>query len=303
MTTFTAKRILCPVDFSDQSAMALRTAGMVALAFGSEVTVLHVQRLEAPVYFTAAQTKALQTHLRRSARSAKRHISEFAQEYFPPAVTRHTLVVQAEPVSAILKIQHEIGADMIAMGTHGRGGLARVRLGSIAESVLHQAEFPILTVGPRMKGAPAVGPIRRVLCPVNYMASAQHALGYAAALAEKTGAELSVAHIDEAPADRDSQDSLRQLCDWVPATVRAHCTVREVVRRGSAAAQIIQEAEESHADLLVIGAQPRNLLGSILLGSTTELVIRSAPCPVLSVIDKKTPTSDSRAEEATYAHV
>jgi nucleotide-binding universal stress UspA family protein len=283
--------------------MALRTAGMVALAFGSEVTVLHVQRLETPVYFTAAQTKALQTQLQRSARSAKKHISEFAQEHLPPEVVHHTLVVESEPVSAILKIQHEIGADMIAMGTHGRGGLARVRLGSIAESVLHQAEFPILTVGPRMKGAPAVGPIRRVLCPVNYMASAQHALGYAAALAEKTGAELSVAHIDEAPADRDSQDSLRQLCDWVPATVRAHCTVREVVRRGSAAAQIIQEAEESHADLLVISAQPRNLLGSILLGSTTELVIRSAPCPVLSVIDKKTPTSDSRAEEATHAHV
>jgi nucleotide-binding universal stress UspA family protein len=303
MATFTAKRILCPVDFSDQSAMALRTAGMVALAFGSEVTVLHVQRLETPVYFTAAQTKALQTQLQRSARSAKKHISEFAQEHLPPEVVHHTLVVESEPVSAILKIQHEIGADMIAMGTHGRGGLARVRLGSIAESVLHQAEFPILTVGPRMKGAPAVGPIRRVLCPVNYMASAQHALGYAAALAEKTGAELSVAHIDEAPADRDSQDSLRQLCDWVPATVRAHCTVREVVRRGSAAAQIIQEAEESHADLLVISAQPRNLLGSILLGSTTELVIRSAPCPVLSVIDKKTPTSDSRAEEATHAHV
>jgi nucleotide-binding universal stress UspA family protein len=267
------------------------------------MTVLHVQRLEAPVYFTAAQTKALQTQLQRSARSAKKHISEFAQEHLPPEVARHTLVVEYEPVSAILKIQNEIGADMIAMGTHGRGGLARVRLGSIAESILHQAEVPILTVGPRMKGAPAVGPIRRVLCPVNYMASAQHALGYAAALAEKTGAELSVAHIDEAPADRDSQDSLRQLCDWVPATVRAHCTVREVVRRGSAAAQIIQEAEESHADLLVISAQPRNLLGSILLGSTTELVIRSAPCPVLSVIDKKTPTSDSRAEEATYAHV
>jgi nucleotide-binding universal stress UspA family protein len=303
MATFTAKRILCPVDFSDQSAMALRTAGVLALAFGSEVTVLHAQRLEAPVYFTAAQTKALQTQLQRSARSAKKHISEFAQEHLPPEVARHTLVVEYEPVSAILKIQNEIGADMIAMGTHGRGGLARVRLGSIAESILHQAEVPILTVGPRMKGAPAVGPIRRVLCPVNYMASAQHALGYAAALAEKTGAELSVAHIDEAPADRDSQDSLRQLCDWVPATVRAHCTVREVVRRGSAAAQIIQEAEESHADLLVISAQPRNLLGSILLGSTTELVIRSAPCPVLSVIDKKTPTSDSRAEEATHAHV
>jgi nucleotide-binding universal stress UspA family protein len=303
MTTFTAKRILCPVDFSDLSAMALQTAGAVAMALGSEVTVLHAQRLEAPVYFTVAQTQALQTQLRRSARSTKKQISEFAQEHLPPEVAHHTLVVESEPVSAILKIQHEIGSDLIAMGTHGRGGLARVRLGSIAESVLHQAEVPILTVGPRMKVAPAVGLIRRVLCPVNYRPSAQRALGYAAALAEKTGAELRVAHIVEAPPDRDSQDALRQLCDWVPATIRAHCAVKEVLRRGSAAMQIIQEAEDSHADLVVIGAQPRNLLGSILLGSTTELLIRSAPCPVLSVIDKKTPTSGSRVEEATHAHV
>ena len=189
------------------------------------------------------------------------------------------------------------------MGTHGRGGLARVRLGSIAESVLHQAEVPILTVGPRVKSTSTPSPVRRVLCPVNYVPSAQRALGYAAALAEKTGAELSVAHIDEGPAERNSEESLRHLCDWVSAMVQVHCVVREIVRRGGAASQIIQEAEESHADLVVISAQPRNLLGSILLGSTTELLIRSAPCPVLSVINKKAPTSDSRVEEATHAHV
>ena len=217
-------------------------------------------------------------------------------------MARHTLVVESEPVSAILKIQHEIGADLIAMGTHGRGGLARVRLCSIAESVLHQAEIPVLTAGPRMKGAPAMDPIRRVLCPINYMPSAEESLRYAASLAEKTGAELTVAHIDEAPQGGDSRDSLRQLCDWVPAEVRTRCAVREVVRRGSPAAQIIQEAEESHADLVVIGAQPRNLLGSILPGSTSDLVIRNAPCPVVSVIDKKTPAPHSKVEEATHAH-
>jgi len=55
----------------------------------------------------------------------------------------------------------------------------------------------------------------------------------------------------------------------------------------SAAEQIVAEAEKYHADLLVIGVQPRSLLGTVLLGSTTELVIRSAPCPVLSVRGKK----------------
>jgi nucleotide-binding universal stress UspA family protein len=197
------------------------------------------------------------------------------------------MVVEDDPVSAILKTQQEIGADLIAMGTHGRGGLARVRLGSIAESVLHQAEVPILTVGPHTKLPPTVEAIRRVLCPVNYSPSSQTALDLAAALAAGTGAELIVAHIDETLLGKSAQDSLQQLCDWIPATVRAHCAVKEVVKQGSAAEQIVEEAVKSHADLLVIGAQPRSLLGAVLLGSTTELVIRSASCPVLSVNGKK----------------
>jgi nucleotide-binding universal stress UspA family protein len=283
MNTFAPKRILCPVDFSDQSAAALRVAGVMAKVFGSEVVALHVQRLEAPVYFTVAQTQALRGQLRRSVKAATKHVDEFAHKYLPEDVAHRVIVVEDDPVAAILKTQHEIGADLIAMGTHGRGGLARVRLGSIAESVLHQAEVPVLTVGPRMKLTPAGDAIRRILCPVDYRPASQTALGHAAALAARVGAELTVAHIDEAPLGTSAQDSLRQLCDWIPATVRAHCAVKEVVKQGGAAQQIVEEAEKSHADLLVIGAQPRNLLGTVLLGSTTDLVIRSAACPVLAV--------------------
>jgi nucleotide-binding universal stress UspA family protein len=287
MNNFAPKHILCPIDFSEHSAAALRAAGLIAKAFGSEVAVLHAQRLEAPAYFTVAQTQALRTQLRRSLRAATKHSSEFARKHLPELVSHRVMVVEDDPVSAILKTQQEIGADLIAMGTHGRGGLARVRLGSIAESVLHHAEVPILTVGPRTKLPPTGEAIRRVLCPVNYSPSSQTALQHAAALAASTGAELIVAHIDEAPLGKSAQDSLRRLCEWIPSAVRAHCTVKEVVKQGSAAEQIVEEAEKSHADLLVIGAQPRSLLGAVLLGSTTDLVIRSAACPVLSIIRKR----------------
>jgi len=122
------------------------------------------------------------------------------------------------------------------------------------------AEVSILTVGPHTKLPPTVEAIRRVLCPVNYSPSSQTALDLAAALAAGTGAELIVAHIDETPLGKSVQDSLQHLCDWIPATVRAHCAVKEVVKQGSAAEQIVEEAVKSHADLLVIGAQPRSLL-------------------------------------------
>jgi len=281
MTDFAPKRILCPVDFSEHSAAALRFAGGIAKAFNAEVIVLHVQRLEAPVYFTVAQTQALKTQLHRSTRAAQKHVREFAGTHLDslaPAV----LIVEDDPVAAILKTQQETGADLIAMGTHGRGGLARLELGSVAESILRQAKVPVVTVGPHVQHAATLGTIHRVLCPVNYKPIAHVSLAHAAALAAKTNAELLVVHIEE---QRESApDSLKELCGWISPDTRGRCAVKEVVRQGIAAEQIVAEAESYHADLLVIGAQPRTRLQTVLLGSTTELVIRNAPCPVLSVI-------------------
>lgn len=286
MDKFGPKFVLCPVDFSGQSASALRVAGAMAKSLGAEVAVLHVQRLEAPVYFTAAQTKSLREQLRRSLRAANKLTREFAHQHLPQGVPHRVIVEDNDdPVSAILKKQRELGAGLVAMGTHGRGGLARIRLGSIAESVLHHAEVPILTVGPRFRPpAKSDAPIRRVLCPVDYGPSSKTALEYAVSLATAMGAELIVAHIDEMPQRKSAQDSLKRLCEWVPASLRSRCAIKEVVKQGAAAEQIVEQAVESQSDLLVIGAQPRRFLGTELLGSTAELVIRSAPCPTVTVM-------------------
>jgi nucleotide-binding universal stress UspA family protein len=248
--------------------------------------VLHVQRLEVPVYFTVAQAEALKAQLRRSARAAQKHAREFADGYLGGGTKFTTRVVEDDPASGILKAQREVGADLIAMGTHGRSGLARLRLGSVTETVLHQANVPVLTLGPGVPPDPLPSGIRRVLCPVNYAPSARATLEHAAAVAGRAKADLIVMHIGEAQLGRTEQDSMARLCEWISPDVRARCAVKEVVRQGGAAEQIVKGAAEFHADLLVIGVQPRGLLGVTLLGSTSELVIRSSPCPVLSVVGK-----------------
>ncbi len=284
MSLFEPQQILCPTDFSEHSAAALRAAGGIARAFGAKVMVLHAQRLEAPVYFTKAQTQALRAQLRRGARAAKKFVSNFATQYLPEQVEHSVLLVEQDPVQAILQELKRERAGLLVMGTHGRTGLARIRLGSVTESILRQVTVPVLTVGPRIKPAPALGTIRRILCPVNFSDLAQTAFEYATALATKTGAELLVAHVLESDALGNEAEALRSLCDWVAPEVRRRCTVKEVVKQGSAAEQIVAEVKASRADLVVVGAHPRSFLGTILFGSTTELVIRNAPCPVLSVI-------------------
>jgi nucleotide-binding universal stress UspA family protein len=171
------------------------------------------------------------------------------------------------------------------MGTHGRTGLERIRLGSVAESILRQASVPVLTVGPQVTSSGSSGRFEKILCPVNFGHLARAACEFAAGLAERTGAELIVTHVVEG--EQPSPERVhRELCDWIGPDIRQRCRVNEVVREGSAAEQIVALARESKADMVVAGARPRSLLGAVLFGSTSESLIRTAPCPVLSVIRK-----------------
>ncbi len=286
MAEFRPKRILCPVDFSPQSAVALRVAGRVAMAFGAEVLVLHAHRLEAPVYFTRAQTQALKAQLRRSTKSARAYLRNFADQHLPEKVPHSVLLADRDPVSAIQRAIRDWRPGLVVMATHGRTGLTRLRLGSVMESVLRQSTVPVLTVGPAVKPASSLAPMRRILCPVDLEEPSHAAFEHAAALAEITGAGLIALHVAEhGAAEEETPGRIReQLCAWVPGDMRNRCSIREVVRRGHPAAQIIEEAKASRADLVVLEARPRRFLDSILFGSTTESVIRNAPSPVLSVI-------------------
>lgn len=278
--------ILCPTDFSIHSAAGLCAAGGIAHAFGGRVVLLHAQRWEIPVYFTKSQARALKAQLRRSARTAWRYANDFATQHLPADVGRTVLLLEEDPVEAVLRVAKELHAGLVVLGTHGRTGLARIRMGSVTESVLRQVGTPALTLGPRLQPSPRLAQIHRILCPVNYTALARAAFDNAVGLAEKTGAELVLVHVMEHPGVHEDG----KLSEWARAEAGRRCVVKEVMLKGVAAEQIVSEARRCRADMIVQGAQPRSFAGTVLFGSTSELVIRKASCPVLSVI-RKDPTA------------
>jgi nucleotide-binding universal stress UspA family protein len=147
-------------------------------------------------------------------------------------------------------------------------------LGSVAERVLRESPVPLLTVR-----GPSEGPIRRILCPVADTETSREALGVAAELAGCFGATLTALHVREPHASAAPPD----LCAWMPAGERARCNVREVVRHGDAAAEIVGLAADESFDLLVLGAPRRKFFDGMVLGTTTLRAVRHAPCPVLTV--------------------
>jgi nucleotide-binding universal stress UspA family protein len=141
-------------------------------------------------------------------------------------------------------------------------------------------------------------PFRRILCATNFDPASDRALKLAEDLARKTGALLTLVHVYDAPVYAYSGVPFMPIVDAAPAIekaaqgaldaavtdVRARIPeVRCALRRGQAWEEILKEATEGHADLVVLGTHGRRGLPHAILGSVAEKVVRLCPVPVLTV--------------------
>jgi nucleotide-binding universal stress UspA family protein len=141
--SFPYKRILCPVDFDDNSVAAVAKAAELAHHFQAEVQLVHVIPLALglgdapPPWGLEAEEKAARGNL---ASIVARTLSGLKSE---------TLVYTGDVVTGILDAQTKFHADLLIMATHGRKGLARI-LGSIAAAIVRKATCPVLTMRERV---------------------------------------------------------------------------------------------------------------------------------------------------------
>jgi universal stress protein A len=131
------KTILVATDFSPMSEHAVRFAGALARDYGARLVAVHVIHTPVAVY---AETAVFVDEPDRSA------ARESLQSLRVPAVEVEYRLMEGEPISTIVQVARETGADLLVMGTHGRGGLLRVLLGSVAEGVLREAPCPVMTI-------------------------------------------------------------------------------------------------------------------------------------------------------------
>jgi universal stress protein A len=145
----TPKKILVPTDFSPSSKLALEYAVALAAAFHSKVHVFNAW--EVPAYLRPDLTvwvgdvsTTLSIHACSEAQKAMREFLADAKVEENENIT--TQVVNGAPYATILSQAREGRFDLIAMGTHGRTGVAHLVLGSVAERVVRHAGCPVLTV-------------------------------------------------------------------------------------------------------------------------------------------------------------
>ena len=141
MLTYPFKRILCPIDFDDNSIAALDAAAEIARQSGAIVEVLHV----VPIIIQPGGMPIYVDVYPEQEKEARAKLVEITKTRLA-GIKYELRTTVGEPWAAILRSQRSIHADVIVMSTHGRRGLPHLFLGSVAERVVREAQCPVLTI-------------------------------------------------------------------------------------------------------------------------------------------------------------
>jgi nucleotide-binding universal stress UspA family protein len=296
-TTTSIQRVLCPVDMSDCSRRALEYAAAIARRWRAELTVLHVHMSVSP--YTVVQdldgAAAHAADLGTLTLTVQQFVERNAGD-LPAAVK---LVHGSDPQRVIAEEVEAAHVDLLVVGSHGHGDVERFVLGSTSDRIVRRAPCPVLVVPPGATPAHD-GRFRRLLCGIDFSPPSLRAFRYALHLAAADDADVTLLHAIEMPPElRDRQiaaafdvDAVRagaavaarhRLAGLSPGhdVPRAHITIN--VRLGPADKEILAEARQRNADLIVLGTHGRNAVDRWLFGSNTDGVLRDAPCPVLTL--------------------
>jgi nucleotide-binding universal stress UspA family protein len=149
MSMLSFQRILVATDFSETSNRALDYAVGLAQKFGATVTLMHAY--EIPVFgFPDGAMIATVDVASRISTAAQQALAAAAESRAASGVKIETTLRDGVAWEEVNRVAEEAGADLIVIGTHGRKGLARALLGSVAENIIRTAKRPVLTIhGPR----------------------------------------------------------------------------------------------------------------------------------------------------------
>jgi nucleotide-binding universal stress UspA family protein len=295
------RTILCPTDFSEFSRRALEHATALALRHGAELAVVHVypfmmvMATDAP-YFPAG--------LPLDPATRTRLLSDLETEAEPAraaGLKPQLLLLEGDPAEEILRQARKAAADVVVMGTHGRRGLDRLMLGSVARRVVQRAGCAVLTIPRPPEGAavPALPSYERVLCPVD-LGSSEETLAAAFAVARASKAHLTLLYVLEGLPQLEASVRMAGM-NWSDFRQHLEKTARqslleagrsqgqdivrwdELVASGKPYREILDVARTTKASLIVMGIHGQNPLERMFFGSTALHVVQQAPCPVLTV--------------------
>ena len=294
------KNILYATDFSAASEAALPYVAGLSRLYGSTIHIVHALPKTNFVRPGSPDSELIGSIYQDAYSEAQKNIQLLAQHLKPfpyKTYVRHGEVTDV--LAEIIRDQNpDQKIDLLVAGTHGRTGVGKLLMGSVAEQILRQVSVPMLTVGPKAAprnlspGRVPSGKVKfgRILFATSF-AEDSSAAAFAISLAEQFHSHLTLLHVIEnyGPDLHDHpgpiEGAFTKLAAIATQRAHPHCRPEPAVQFGPAADVILRTAEESRAGLIVLGAHApgAHTPGNHVPGTTVHKVSAHATCPVLTV--------------------
>jgi nucleotide-binding universal stress UspA family protein len=296
------RNVLFATDFSATSEAALPYATAICRRFGSTLHTAHVLSEASLLMMTGGVDYVSMGTLYEDAQTeAKQKLDQISDRL--EGIPHRNYVRHGQVWKSLAAIIQENDIDLIVVGTHGRTGLGKLLLGSVAENILRHAPCPVLTVGPKVSGraklpafpaggrdlAPVELELRQIVFATNFGKNSARTAQEAIALAEEFRARLTLLHVleDYTQLGRrpgPMEDGLRRLQELIPQNAALQYLPESVIEFGPPFERILKIATEREADMIVLGAHSSWDPGSTHLPwSAAHHVIAQAHCPVLTI--------------------
>ncbi|MBN8587985.1 MAG: universal stress protein [Rhodothermia bacterium] len=297
----TNAKLLLPVERNETTPDLVAFAHAFAREYGiNQFHLVHVLPINPPV-------SSLEPMLQATLPMSDAHVLSEESEVFLSGIAkdlhkaglevRQTLLFDWDVANALIRYANEMEIDLVVMGTHGRKGISRLLMGSVAEKVVREANCPVLTVRPNTH---LVKPelIRQIVVPTDLSKHAKMAFKVARHLAARHGATIHLLHVvkeEGLPPFYDPYWSYNQdkeamhskiyplLSKFTEEVQVPSARVDYVIRFGTPETEIADFAHQINADLIVIPTHGLTGLAHFLMGSVTEKVLRSSNIPVLTI--------------------
>jgi len=285
------RNVLVPVDGSDSSLLAEKTAAIVAKKTGAAVTVLHVIREVEEYYRLLYVAQGLEHNIPHAVikeildlteQEANKLVKDARALFIEKGITVDTKMLRGiDPADSILEFSKK-DYDLIVMGARGKNEKDPYALGSVTKKVIRHTTCPTLF-------AKKACSLSNLLVCIDGSENSIRALDYAVKLAEKIGSKITLLNVQErrfhdlSPYARTVSEKLgeRILSKALSAIGKEGLKVDRKVEFGVASDSIVEVAEKGNHDLIVLGSRGLGTVKRFLLGSISDDVSHKAKCSVL----------------------
>ena len=281
-------KILVTTDFSAVSDRALDYAIALARRYDARIYLAHVIT---PDPFQFAEPQLAQATYEKVRQAAEEGITDILISGKLRGVPHEVLMEEGNVWPTVEKLIAEHEIDLVVVGTHGRGKVQKILIGSVAEEIFRQADCAVLTVGPAVRGEMAKEvDLKSILFATDFGPGAEKAAAHAFSLAQEHDAHVTLLHVIESTAAYTEESVARQreinvvrMKQLMPPGSENWCKPEFRVTFGTAVEEILVAIRESRADLVVMGAKARRSLAGHIPLTVAYNVVTKATCPVLTV--------------------